>query len=434
MASWEQLRNAARRVLSAPGVSRARAAALLTAITLVCGLAGLAGAGAAQASPATASAARASAARASAASPAASAAWKVEKTPNPSGAVISYLHEVSCTSASACTAVGAYSLKGGSGGSIMAERWNGKAWSIQVMPTPKGTEGDNLYGVSCASASACTAAGSAYSTKAAGDVPLAESWNGKSWRVETTPSPAGGTDPTLYAVSCTSASACTAVGDYMNKAGLPQSLIERWNGKTWAIQIAAKSAKRSWLIGGVSCPTLTACTAVGYQNSGTGDATPLIEGWNGKTWTAQKAALPKGAPGGALDSVSCTSPAACTATGVNFSGTAPTLAERWNGKTWTVQPTPNPSNFTTSLATVELDGVSCTSAKACTAVGSYQPGGMDAYFAEVWNGTAWKLQSTPVPAGSQGGNLLGVSCSTRGCTAVGAYFSSAGQVTLALAS
>ncbi len=418
MGRWNLQRNPGRQGgESKLGGRRARAAALLAAITLSAGFGCLAAAGAAQASVA---------------SPAAGSAWKVQTTPNPATAVISFLKSVSCTSASACTAVGGYSAKGGAGG-LLAERWNGKAWSIQVPPTPTGTAGDNLYGVSCASASACTAVGSEFNTKAAADFPLAESWNGKSWSVETTPSPKGGTDPTLYAVSCTSARACTGVGDYMNKAGLPKSLIERWNGKAWAIQGAAKAAKRNWLIGGVSCPTLTSCTAVGYQNTGTGDATPLIEGWNGKNWTAQTAALPKGAPGGALDAVSCTSATACTASGVNFSGTAPTLAERWNGKVWTVQPTPNPSNFKTSLATVDLDGVSCASAKSCTAVGSYQPGGIDGYFAEVWNGTAWKLQTTPAPAGSMGGNLLGVSCTTQGCTAVGAYNSSAGQLTLALA-
>ncbi len=393
-----------------------RTMTLLSALALLLGFAGTVAAGAAQASVA---------------SPAAGATWKLAKTPNPASAVISYLHGVSCTSVKACTAVGAYSTKSGSG-SILAERWNGSTWSIQAMPTPKGTAGDNLYGVSCTSARACTAAGNEYNTKAAIDFPLAESWNGKSWRVETTPNPKGGTDATFYAVSCTSASACTAVGDYMNKAGLPQDLIERWDGSTWAIQTAAKAVKRSWLMG-VSCASAQACTAVGYQNSGTGDTTPRAEGWNGKTWTAQKVVLPKGAPGGVFGAVSCTSATACTAAGSSFSATAPTLAERWNGTSWKAQATPNPANFRTSMAGVALGGVSCTSSKACTATGSYQPGGVSASFAEVWNGSRWTLQTTPVPTGSTGNTLLGVSCVPTRCTAVGAFFSSPGQLTLAMA-
>jgi hypothetical protein len=393
----------------------AKSMTLLSALALLLGFAGLSAASAAQASVA---------------SPAAANPWRIEKTPNPATAFISYLHGVSCTSVKACTAVGAYTAKGGTG-SILAERWNGKAWRIQATPTPKGTTGDNLYGVSCPSPSACTAVGDAFSTKAATDVPLAESWNGKSWRIETTPSARGGTNATLFAVSCTSASACTAVGDYM-KSGLNESLVERWNGKAWAVQAAAKADRLTFLMG-VSCASARACTAVGYQNTGSGDAKPLAEGWNGKSWTAQKAPLPKGAPGGAFDAVSCTSATACTATGTNFGATAPTLAERWNGKAWRVQSTPNPPNFKTSLATVELDAVSCTSSKACTATGSYQPDGVSAYYAEVWNGTRWAVQTTPVPSGSQGGSLLGVSCVPNRCAAVGAYFSSTGQLTLALA-
>ncbi len=393
----------------------ARTVTLLSALALLLGLAGVVAASAAQASIA---------------SPAAASGWKIEKTPNPKTAFISYLNGVSCTSVKACTAVGGYATTGGTG-SVLAERWNGKAWSIQAIPTPKVTTGDNLYGVSCTSASACTAAGDAFSTKAGADVPLAESWNGKSWRIETTPSPKGGTNSTFFALSCTSASACTAVGDYM-KSGLNESLIERWNGKAWAVQTAAKADKLTFLMG-VSCASARACTAVGYQNTGSGDAKPLVEGWNGKSWTAQKALLPKGAPGGAFDAVSCTSATACTATGTNFGVTAPTLAERWNGKAWKIQSTPSPSNFKTSLANVALDGVSCTSSKACTATGSYQPGGVSAYFAEVWNGTRWALQTTPVPSGSQGGKLLGVWCIPTRCTAVGAYLTATGQLTLAMA-
>lgn len=40
------------------------------------------------------------------------------------------------------------------------------------------------------------------------------------------------------------------------------------------------------------------------------------------------------------------------------------LAEAWNGSSWTVQPTPNPDGY------ASLAAISCTSASACTAVGS----------------------------------------------------------------
>jgi hypothetical protein len=122
-----------------------------------------------------------------------------------------------------------------------------------------------------------------------------------------------------------------------------------------------------------------------------------------------------------LSAVSCTPPAACTATGTNIGTTHPTLAERWNGKSWRIQSTPNPANFQQSASSVVLDGASCTSATACTASGEYSPGGLAAYFAEAWNGTRWRLETTPVPAGFMHGALLGVSCAAAQSTAVGAW-------------
>jgi hypothetical protein len=90
------------------------------------------------------------------------------------------------------------------------------------------------------------------------------------------------------------------------------------------------------------------------------------------------------------------------------------LAERWNGNTWSIQNTPDPTN-----ANVELWGVSCASATACTAVGFVNGGG--ATLAEAWSGTGWSIQSTQNP-GLDSSYLLGVSCTAAsGCSAVGSF-------------
>jgi hypothetical protein len=370
----------------------------------------------------------ANSAQASVRSPASGSSWKIEKTPNPAGAVLSSLNAVSCRSATDCTAVG--SDETDSGGGTLAERWNGKTWNVQTTVTPKGTTGDFLYGVSCGSSTACQAVGTLFRTTSSNTL-LAESGNGKKWRVETTPTPKGTKDGGLFAVSCTSPSACTAVGNVLTTTGVTHSLIERWNGKAWAIQASAKAARNTWLFG-VSCTSASACIAAGYQNPGTGDAQLLAETWNGKVWKLTKTPRKSGSQGGIFDAVSCTSATACTATGTSFDATAPTLAERWNGKAWKVQTTPNPSNYKSSVESVALDGVSCTSATACTASGQYAPGGSGAYFAEVWNGKTWRLQSTPEPAGFTSGALSGVSCVLSRCVAVGAASTTGPQQTLAM--
>ena len=62
--------------------------------------------------------------------PAGPAAWSIMPTPSLPN---SRLDAVSCTSASACTAVGAKSNSAGN--ATLAERWNGKVWAVQATPT-----------------------------------------------------------------------------------------------------------------------------------------------------------------------------------------------------------------------------------------------------------------------------------------------------------
>src|SRR5207248_10503847 len=92
------------------------------------------------------------------------------------------------------------------------------------------------------------------------------------------------------------------------------------------------------------------------------------------------------------------------------------LAEVWDGVSWSIEPTPTPQGE------ARLNGVSCTSATACTAVGQYYDFDSDTYLtlAERWDGTAWTIQSTPTPP--RGATLAGVPCaSPSACTGVGNY-------------
>jgi hypothetical protein len=389
-----------------PRVRRAPAIRLLGAAMVLLGFTAIVTAGAAQASQPRTAAGR---------------AWRVEPTPNQNrtSAGINELSAISCTSGRACSAVGSHAASLSSPSFTLAERWNGTRWRIQHTILLKGAESSALSGVSCASATACTAVGSAYYKARRRSVNLAEAWNGKSWRIQAIPTPKGSTGGNLSAVSCTSPKACTTVGFYDNSAGRVLAVAERWNGTAWRIQALPRPAKVTQFTG-VSCLATRACTAVGYY-VGTGGTRPFAEAWNGTTWHIQAVPLPHGSPGGILAAVSCTSPRACTATGANFSTTAPTLADRWNGTRWRVQRTPYPANSGASQQELELNAVSCASATGCTASGEYAPGGHSAYFLEVWNGHRWRLVTAPHPAGFVAGALNGVSCVPARCTAVGAW-------------
>jgi hypothetical protein len=358
--------------------------------------------------------------------------WVIQSTPNASSPPASFLQGVSCTPASACTTAGYYYNSAGAPATL-AERWNGTTWAIQQTPSPGGAEGSFLQGVSCTLTSACTTAGYYYNSGDA-DASLAERWNGAAWAIQKTPNPGG--FGALEGVSCTSASACTATGTYANSDLSSAPLAERWNGTAWAIQKTpnpgAGTSDTYSILDGVSCTSPSACTAAGYYYTATstsvGPSVTLAERWNGTAWTIQQTPNPGG--NGELLGISCTSASACTATGYYYTGidATVTLAERWNGITWAIQKTPSPGG------NGELAGVSCTSASACTAAGYYQTStGALVTLAERWNGTTWTIQKTPSPGGGAASWLFGVSCtSASACTAAGSYHTGTGAfVTLA---
>ncbi|HZM80143.1 MAG TPA: hypothetical protein VFC19_30785 [Candidatus Limnocylindrales bacterium] len=318
-------------------------------------------------------------------------AWTVQSTPNPGGA--SYFNGVSCTSASACTAVGHY--HGSTGATVtLAERWNGTAWTVQPTPNPSGATASFLNAVSCSSVSACTAVGY-YLTSTGATVTLAQRWDGTTWTLQPTPNPSGATASYLLGVSCTAASACTATGFSTTSTGATVTLAQRWDGTSWAVQPTPNpSGATASQLYGVSCASASACTAVGNYVTSTGATVTLAQRWDGTTWTVQPTPHPSDATASYLNGVSCISVSACISVGwyQTSPGVYETLAQRWDGTTWTVQSTPNPSGATASY----LFGVSCASASACAAAG-YTLNPNYTAMAERWDGTTWTVQSTPNP-------------------------------------
>lgn len=320
-------------------------------------------------------------------------AWSVQSTPSPAGTIVE-LGGVSCVSANFCEAVG--------GNPLFADVWNGTSWELQSIP---GTSGSGLGPVSCVSVSFCEAVG--------GDGGAV--WNGTAWSAVPIPVPAGNF-ATFGGVSCTSTTSCEAVGSYTSGSGTYFTLGEGWNGTAWSIQSTPGVAGASVTsLGDVSCATAGACEAVGeyQQTPGSPTLKALAETWNGSAWTTQSPARPGAAVANSLNAVSCVSATFCEAVGTasDGSGNAIGLAEVWNGTTWKTQSFPNPVQASSGVRAI-LRGVSCVSAQFCEAVGnsSTTPGAG----AWVWNGTSWTAQTITGSAG-----LTSVSCpSASFCEAV----------------
>jgi hypothetical protein len=328
---------------------------------------------------------------------------------------------VSCPGPTDCYAVG------GSGTRALIEHWNGSIWSVVPTPNPKGVFFPNLGGVSCASPKRCIAVGGYLQNSPNGEgEELIEAWNGSSWSIVHAPDlPSSSVTPTesfgggdtggLSAVSCTTAASCAAVGN--------SPLVEWWNGTRWSIAALKANASQS-LLEQVSCPGTTDCYAVGSYTTGTSSYTTrtLVEHWNGATWSIVASPNPPNVLDAALLSVSCPTTTDCYAVGSSIPDIPASaleekpLIEHWNGTTWSIVSSPSPTGATVSA----LGGVSCATVTDCSAVGTVLAASAAKVLAEHWDGTRWSIVTAPSPSGSNDTELTAVSCAAAtNCVGVG---------------
>jgi len=220
--------------------------------------------------------------------------WTVVPVPTAPGN--SFLEGISCLSPTGCTAVGL------NDGGTLVLTWNGTSWSIVPSPSP-GAEA-RLFGVSCISTTFCAAVGLSVSPLQA----LTELWNGTSWSV--VPNPATGLSG-LSGVSCVSPFFCEAVGAV---GGAP---LIRWNGVAWR-KVRAGRLRVPYgdalNLQGIACQNQSHCVAVGsinHADSPTPDST-YVATLRNRRWSEVKTA---NSPGSALNGVSCVSLTTCTAVG-----------------------------------------------------------------------------------------------------------------------
>jgi hypothetical protein len=328
--------------------------------------------------------------------------WKAMPSANPAGPAIGVFTGVACVTATNCFAVGF--SPNGPGSSTLVEQWNGAAWTLLASSNAPGAAQSRLAGVACVNASLCFAVGSAVT--GGSFKTLIERWNGSSWAVVASPNPAGAHFPDLNGVACASATSCFAVGS--TGTSPERTLVEHWNGAAWSISASANpSGSAQSYLTGVSCPSASSCFASG--SSDTSPATTLIEHWNGSAWSIVASPEPAGVESVFLGGVACPSTASCFAVGYSqTASTVQTLVERWNGAAWTIVASVNPVGGQTN----ELVGVACGGASSCFAVGSTD----GATMIQRFGGTSWTVSGT-----AKAGDLRGVACaSAPSCEAVGA--------------
>jgi len=253
---------------------------------------------------------------------------------------------------------------------------------FQIVTSPTVT-GATLSAVSAVSPTDIFAVGS--QSTSTGDVgPLTEIFNGTSWSVVAAPTPAGSSGAEFSSVSAVASNNVWAVGSSftVNSSGVTVStpLIEHYNGTSWSIQTNPATAG-----------TLNAVTAISptdvWAVGGTGSA-DLIENFNGTSWSIVQAPSPPTAHP-SLSGISAVSSTDIFAIGGNGKGNFPQILQ-FNGTTWT-----SLANLPTGIAVTAIDAISATDV--------WTVGG-----GSIWNfnGTTW----SQVP--SAGGNLVAISGSS----------------------
>jgi len=302
------------------------------------------------------------------AAPAAAASdWAVVPSVDPSPTV-STLAAVSARGSGDAWAVGTYQGPNRHDGKVMlAERWNGTAWT--QVPTPNVSFFDEkLLAVSATSANDAWAVGSTNQTGFATTNPIAAHWDGTAWSIVATPATSGSAKSVLDGVVDFGTGNAWAVGK--SRSGL--AVVEHWNGSTWSL---------------VATPN---------------PVPPAGETLAGSVLTGISAISPTD-----LWSVGSFSTLAGTVSNTY------TLTEHFDGLRWSVVPSPNPaprSQFNgagqvlKAVAAVGTSNVWAVGDTIDTATGSFLP---DKTLILHWSGTAWSVVASPDHPGEED-ELLGV--------------------------
>lgn len=174
--------------------------------------------------------------------------------------------------------------------------------------------------------------------------------------------------------------------------------------------------------------------AVGGDSTDSSPIHPLVEHWDGHTWsTLADSGLPFQPPpaGFILDAVSADAAADVWAVGTIWTGPATTLVEHWDGTAWRLVPTPvfNPPNAQLGVV-ARLDAVLAFSARDVWTVGTtwdelhtnvHRP------LIEHWDGSSWHVMSAPAPGTDENELSAIVGTSSTDIWAAGYAFSGPDQ-------
>lgn len=242
---------------------------------------------------------------------------------------------------------------------------------------------------------------------------LAEHWNGTRWSIVPTPTPAPGG---FLRAATTSPSGIWAVGGAGN-----QPLVEHLTGGRWSVVPSPAVGPYAELDAVSAVPGSRQLWAVGFRAAADGEQYAFAERYDGRRWTAVpiRSYANPGDTLSDLAAVIAISPADVWAIGTGLTTTADRpLVEHWDGRSWTIVPH-QPANASPVAATL-VPGT-----RTVWIVGSISVGAEDnETFTERIDNGSWRVvpSANPDQGCEHSDELLGVSATARAVWAVGFHF------------
>ncbi|HET9342332.1 MAG TPA: hypothetical protein VFO25_05425 [Candidatus Eremiobacteraceae bacterium] len=248
----------------------------------------------------------------------------------------------------------------------------------------RSQNGDLLNGVFAVSRTDAWAVGAHYDPFFQAFKPLTEHWDGNEWTIVPAPGVRAHKDDRLAATTAASSDDVWAVGNE-EASGVEVPLIEHWNGASWTL-VPMKGLPSTFL-SGVAAVESSDVWMVGASSSAPGLVQTFVGHWDGAVWS-QVPSPNVGSGSNELNGVAARSSSDVWAVGayVDSSGVEQTLTEHWDGSVWSIVPSPDESVYGN-----RLDAVTMITRDDAWAVGTYNDGVRFKALVEHWNGVAWTL-------------------------------------------
>ena len=281
------------------------------------------------------------------------AVWSVSTSPTtPSGN--SFLEGVVALSPTNAWAVGnTFSDSNNTVQQTLIEHWNGTAWAVIASPT--FAHGADLTAITALSDNDIWAVGYINnSTQTLIQQSLIIHWDGKTWREVPNPNP-GSKFNYLTGLAAIASNDVWTVGTFSNDTNgiaMGEEIIEHWNGTAWAVIPNPNAGKPANFLSAIAAVSTNDVWIVGNAINDNSVTNTLIQHWNGKVWSNVKGQNP-GKELNVLGSVVALSTHDVWAVGslsnsFDNSQTQP-LIEHWNGSTWSTVTSPGIGTSNTTL-------------------------------------------------------------------------------------